>query len=53
MEKNLKKKMYNWITLLYTWNIINQLYLNKKTKTNFSILIISINIFSALHLLAS
>ena len=22
--------MYNWITLLYTWNIINQLYINKK-----------------------
>ena len=35
MEKNLKKNVYiyNWITLLYTWNIANQLYFNKnKTK---------------------
>ena len=36
MEKNLKKNiyvyMYNWITLLYTWNIVNQLYFNKKRK---------------------
>ena len=23
MGKNLKKNLYNWITLLYTWNIIN------------------------------
>ena len=36
MEKNLKKKKYiymamdNWITLLYTWNTVNQLYLNFK-----------------------
>ena len=22
--------IYNWITLLYTWNIVNQLYFNKK-----------------------
>ena len=22
--------VYNWITLLYTWNIVNQLYFNKK-----------------------
>ena len=22
--------MYNWITLLYTWNMLNQLYVNKK-----------------------
>ena len=21
--------MYNWITLLYTWNNVNQLYFNK------------------------
>ena len=34
MEMNLKENiyMYNWITLLYTWNIVNQLYLNKKKK---------------------
>ena len=38
-EKNLKKNryvyMYNWITLLYTWNernIVNQLYSNIKLK---------------------
>ena len=30
MKKNLKKIYNNWITLLYTWNIVNQLYLNKK-----------------------
>ena len=24
--------IYNCITLLYTWNIVNQLYLNKKLK---------------------
>ena len=31
MEMNLKKHiyMYNWITLLYTWNIVNQLYFFK------------------------
>ena len=33
MGKNLKKKigMYNWITLVYTWNqynIVSQLYFN-------------------------
>ena len=32
MEKNLKKNifiyMYNWIALLYTQNIVNQLYFN-------------------------
>ena len=35
MEKNLKKDiyMYNWITLLYTWNIVNQLYFNKINKS--------------------
>ena len=37
MEKNLKNiyihtYMYNWITLLYTWNIVNQLYFNLKKK---------------------
>ena len=25
--------MYNWITLLYTWNIVNQLYFNKINKS--------------------
>ena len=31
-EKNLYTYIfiYNWITLLYTWNIINQLYFNLK-----------------------
>ena len=29
MEKNL----YIWIILLYTWNIVNQLYFNKKDET--------------------
>ena len=34
MEMNLKKNMYmyNWITFLYTWNIVNQLYFNLKIK---------------------
>ena len=35
MEKNTKKHIiytYNWITLLYTQNIVNQLYFNKKIK---------------------
>ena len=39
MEKNMRKDilfismyMYNWITLLYTWNTGYQLYLNKKIK---------------------
>ena len=27
--------MYNWITLLYTWNPVNQLYFNKKTIKNY------------------
>ena len=28
--------MYNWTTLLYTWNnIVNQLYYNRKWKLNF------------------
>ena len=22
--------LFNWIALLYTWNIVNQLYFNKK-----------------------
>ena len=28
MKKNIEKNIYiyNWITLLYTWNIVNQLY---------------------------
>ena len=26
MEKNMKKN--NWVTLLYTWNTVNQLYIN-------------------------
>ena len=40
-EKNLKKNihMYNWITLLYTWNIVNQLYLNKLKKQNIILMI--------------
>ena len=33
MEKNLKRKMYNWITLPYTWNI-NQWYFNFKSFFN-------------------
>ena len=28
MEKNLKNNTYIWITLLYTWNIVYQLYVN-------------------------
>ena len=24
--------MYNWISLLYTWNIVNQLYFNERKK---------------------
>ena len=33
MENNLKNNIwyvYNWITLLCTWNIVSQLHLNKK-----------------------
>ena len=33
MENNFKNNilyMYNWITLVCTWNIVSQLYLNKK-----------------------
>ena len=33
MENDFKKiyvYMYNWITLLCTWNTVSQLYLNKK-----------------------
>ena len=39
MEMNLKENiyMYNWITLLYTWNIVNQLYLNKKKNSGASL----------------
>ena len=34
MEKNLKKNiyMYKWITFLYIWNIVNQLYFNLKKR---------------------
>ena len=33
MEKNLKRQMYNWITLPYTWNI-DQWYFNWKSFFN-------------------
>ena len=35
MEKNLKNNtyIYNWITLLYTWNIVNQLHFNLQNGT--------------------
>ena len=36
MEKNLKKYIntYNQIIFLYTWSIVNQLYVKKKKKDN-------------------
>ena len=36
MEKNLEKNIYIWnsITLLYTWNIVNQLYFNLKKESD-------------------
>ena len=30
LEKNVH--MYNWMTLMYTWNIVNQLYFKLKKK---------------------
>ena len=34
MEKNLKKNTYtyNWISMLYIWKTVNQLYFNKINK---------------------
>ena len=29
MKKKIQVYVYNWITLLYTWIIASQLYLNK------------------------
>ena len=44
MEKNLKKNIcVYWMTLLYTWNIENQLYLNQKNLKNPSFYILGRN----------
>ena len=32
--------MCNWVTLLYTWDIVNQLYFNKKIKVKKIVIII-------------
>ena len=35
LKKNIYLCVYNWTTLLHTWNTVNKLYFKKKNPTSF------------------